>query len=118
MSDFFAVGATVFRSNGSQVKVVKVHKNGNIILEGSPQQYRSCRDYASATGGKWHSEDVYADTPENRAYYGEVARVNESRAIINAEIDRLTHIRQHAYNDPVNANAEADAIRLRTTKGE
>jgi hypothetical protein len=120
MTDLFAIGATLFTDKGREVKIAKVHKNGNIVLEGDTQQYRPSRGrepMAWETGGGYNQKALYPDTPENRTRFEALAKIGASRLILDTEIKRLQHLHSYAsYNAP-EINAEAARIQERN-KGE
>lgn len=72
--DWVVVGADVFVVSGyyprfqyAPAKIAKVHKNGNLVLEGNPQQYKPFERYAIATGSGWHKNTVEPATDKVRA---------------------------------------------------
>ena len=100
--DLFAPGATVYRENGKVEKVAKRYKNGNIVLEGFTQQYRTYGDSASSTGGDgWSRSHLFADTPENRGRAARSRRLALSTKAIRDEIDRLNAALRSRDNDKI-----------------
>lgn len=72
-------------------KIAKVYKNGNIVLEGSKQQYRVWGDIANETGGdRWSSYGtIRLVTPELEAENQEKAAIRASRDLAWKLSDRL-----------------------------
>lgn len=71
--------------------VAKVLKNGNVKLEGNPQQYDART--GAATGDTWHRKPgiYHADDP----YALRVLRTTERLRMIDAAMDVLGVLRQH-----------------------
>lgn len=70
----FSSGDTVIvqsdRAGGTsyaKAVVAKILKSGNIVLDGSPQQYRIATDWAVQTGDHFYKDFVYPATPERLA---------------------------------------------------
>lgn len=100
MTKKFLIGTEVVERKdgggfGPIVKVTKHYKNGNIAIDGSPQQYNPSDHYgtATSTGSRgWTRRTFELVTPELLVHIAAYREFAAARAIVDAEAQRLTNL--------------------------
>ncbi len=98
----FEIGQTVFlytEHGTTKTKIEKIYKNGNVVLEGSTQQYRPGRNYAHATGGIWVTGYI---TPWTEKLEKDFIRANEERSRRTKWLKLMEQVEKKQQRTPTN----------------